>query len=787
MKKRRKTSNVLKQIMVLLLFSALLFTTSFTVFAIDTEMVCDKEKSQCTEEQEVEESVSCDEYDLGDGFGLVDDIALPLSIPERNKTKTSLKVIKQWSDDQFPLNESVTVTLWKTGNDGISQSTGRTLTLSQENNWQGVFDNLDIPKEGKEFAYTVVEEQIDGYTSKYGPIEKVPDSWRPSQDNSLQDGKTYVFRVKDPEVIDAVLDHTQEKLLTRGTITVNTDGTIVDVPASAMWTVRYRSQDKGDGFIFSNYYNGTFHMQGEHCVEHESDAKVNQYIPPEDRIFYVESAKTYLEYSEHDQKYYTREDKDEFAGKIDKFVLYELDPISGTYQTVIRNEKVETPATTSLKVKKEWADGDDGQSPVTIALYKKSVEGDMKPTGRELVLNAENGWQGVFEGLELPNGDEEFPYSIVENPIAGYTAEYGPITKVDAESSSSGEWIKKDTQDLEDGKTYVFKVRNLPDVLTHETYTTGHKHMTRGKVTVNDDGTLSNVPEYAKWTVRFKRQDKGEGFIFENKSASGSVYIKGEQIVENEADAKVNQYISSQDSEYDGTIFYVESTKSYLHYQSHDGRYYLREEAQRTDYPFEHFDIYEEFHGQNSGNKPVAYETSVINHKNAVTAKTNLNIIKISAADNSLLSGAIFDIYEQVDQNISGAENIPGMSGVFGIRKYSSISTDNNGQSDAIELKLGNYYIVETSAPVGFAVLQKPIAVEVTNEGPIITLGSTTLSDMAFLENKDSATDWNLIVKNKIAGKLPATGEGGDWCFIVTGGLLIMFGIFQNRKTFYQL
>ena len=79
--------------------------------------------------------------------------------------KTSVTVTKAWTDSENQDGkrpESVTVQLYADG----EAVTGKTLTLSETNNWTGSFGDLDAKKSGKDIEYTVQEVNVpDGYTS----------------------------------------------------------------------------------------------------------------------------------------------------------------------------------------------------------------------------------------------------------------------------------------------------------------------------------------------------------------------------------------------------------------------------------------------------------------------------------------------------------------------------------------------------------------------------------------------------------------------------------------------
>lgn len=85
--------------------------------------------------------------------------------------KTSIFVVKKWDDggnaDKIQ-PKKVEVKLLADG-----QDTGKMLTLTEKNNWAGVFSNLAMYKDGKKIQYIIQENAVDGYTSKVsGSAEK---------------------------------------------------------------------------------------------------------------------------------------------------------------------------------------------------------------------------------------------------------------------------------------------------------------------------------------------------------------------------------------------------------------------------------------------------------------------------------------------------------------------------------------------------------------------------------------------------------------------------------------
>uniref|UniRef100_UPI00403F6CC0 Cna B-type domain-containing protein n=1 Tax=Candidatus Enterococcus willemsii TaxID=1857215 RepID=UPI00403F6CC0 len=102
--------------------------------------------------------------------------------------KQSIAVTKNWQDEQDKDDirpDKIVVKLLADGKD-----TKQTLTLSDENNWQGFFVDLDVSKEGKGIVYTVEEQTVKGYEATIsGNMEKgyvitnthMPEKGKPSK------------------------------------------------------------------------------------------------------------------------------------------------------------------------------------------------------------------------------------------------------------------------------------------------------------------------------------------------------------------------------------------------------------------------------------------------------------------------------------------------------------------------------------------------------------------------------------------------------------------------------
>ena len=77
--------------------------------------------------------------------------------------RTNISVTKLWDDQNNKAGsrpQTITIRLLADGED-----TGKTLTLSADNKWQGSFTDLEQYQDGKKIVYTISEDPVSGYTT----------------------------------------------------------------------------------------------------------------------------------------------------------------------------------------------------------------------------------------------------------------------------------------------------------------------------------------------------------------------------------------------------------------------------------------------------------------------------------------------------------------------------------------------------------------------------------------------------------------------------------------------
>ncbi len=120
-------------------------------------------------EEDVEGYTASTSGDVQDGFVITNTIKksepTPTPTPTPAVETTSVSVTKAWSDENDASGKrpaEVVIHLLANGRD-----TGKTLTLSADNNWKGTFFGLAVQENGTDIEYTVAEEQVTDYNAYF--------------------------------------------------------------------------------------------------------------------------------------------------------------------------------------------------------------------------------------------------------------------------------------------------------------------------------------------------------------------------------------------------------------------------------------------------------------------------------------------------------------------------------------------------------------------------------------------------------------------------------------------
>ena len=369
-------------------------------------------------------------------------------------SKTKVQVTKKWEDanNQDGLRPAtITVKLYK---DGVA--TDQTLELSEANQWQGTFENLDEKAAGKAIHYTVKEENVpEGYTlsiddkdpahpvltNKHEPAVtqvKVTKKW---DDANNQDGlRPKEIRVQlyagdqklGKEVVlsaDNKWTHTFEKLAEKANgQEIHYSVKEVDVPEG--YTVTEESKEKGDIVLTNTHTPSTV------------DIPVTKIWMDNDNQDGLRPTKITVKLlangGEVARKDITSETdwKETFTGlpkfKDGKEIVYTLQEENvENYSPSIDQESytitnTHTPGKTTLSVTKQWDDQEDkdGLRPKSV---KVQLYADGKKSGKVIELSAENKWTHTFADLDKNVKGKAVTYTVEEVDVpTGYQ-----VTKTD--------------------------------------------------------------------------------------------------------------------------------------------------------------------------------------------------------------------------------------------------------------------------------------------------------------------------------------------------------------------
>ena len=429
-------------------------------------------------------------------------------------------------------------------------------------------------------------------------------------------------------------------------------------------------------------------------------------------------------------------------------------------------EALPEPETTSYTVEKKWDDNENGFRPqdIEISLYKIK-EGE---NGEKIETKART--------ITLPLKDEEGYYidqsgQRVDNPVWTYTWKDLPITDgktgkritydakeefidetnesnpmlgydYDKEVSSDGtnatitltNWIK-------DKKVKVYKkweddgeeLGNRPGEVTFVLYANGEEYKdhtgNRRTVTVSKGtgwaGEFDHVPEY---------------YYKEDATTGKGTWEKVEYTVVEEPALNGNEFVGAN-----GAIYKIELVEV------------TSDEDRAKDY------------------------IAVFKATNTLVTK-NVCIEKVSQSKPANhLKGAEFKLYAYSEDLFNAEGKLNPNAEPKG-----TYITGENGRIDIQGLRFGKYYLIETKAPEGYALLEKPIELVVTKEGVTVNFQIDGWDDASHVELKDEDNESKYVIQipNELFYTLPSTGGLGIYWSILCGVLLMAVAsliVYRNK------
>lgn len=397
-----------------------------------------------------------------------------------------IEVTKRWEDDNDRDGlrpNGVTVYLLADG-----ESAGRTLTLSEGNDWAGTFTGLARFSGGNEISYTVTEQSVDGYSGSMSGSQQggfvTTNSHTPEtvtvtvtkiwDDNNDQDGKR-------PQSINISLNADGQRVRQRA-VTVGTDGnwscSFEDLPRYAegrqiSYTVTEETVDEYTASYSHSGYDWT--VTDTHDAEKTSITVRKVWQDDNDRDGCRPNSVTVrllangsetgetLVLNAGNEWQGSFSDLNRFKrGNEIEYTVRELEIAGDLYTASYSGSAGEgytvtdthAPELTSFTVSKLWQDNDnqDGTRPesVEVTLYANGRE----VKTQELTAGEDSTWTFTFNNLYRYENGEEINYTVTEREIGGYYVSSivnGVITNVhDTEKTSvtvTKRWEDSNDQD----------------------------------------------------------------------------------------------------------------------------------------------------------------------------------------------------------------------------------------------------------------------------------------------------------------------------------------------------
>ena len=369
-----------------------------------------------------------------------------------------IPVTKNWRDnnDQDGIRPKVvTVKLLADGKD-----TGKTLALTEADNWSGSFTDLAKYKGGVEISYTVEEVVVDGYeaviegnmtagyviTNSHIPETTEVSGSKTWDDANNQDGKRPAYikihlLANGKELEDKELTVTADdgwkwefKDLPKYENGKEITYTITE-DAVPDYTIEIDGYDVTNSYTpgktsvtVTKSWNDADNQDGKRPDSIQVQLYADGKEQGEPVVLNVENHWSHT-WSDLDEKAdsktieYTVKEVGETDGKIDfDGAEYEV-TCTGDATTGYTITNSYTPETTEVSGSKTWDDANnqDGKRPASITIHLLANGKELED--KELTVTADDGWKWEFKDLPKYENGKEITYTITEDAVPDYTIE----------------------------------------------------------------------------------------------------------------------------------------------------------------------------------------------------------------------------------------------------------------------------------------------------------------------------------------------------------------------------
>ena len=265
-------------------------------------------------------------------------------------------------------------------------------------------------------------------------------------------------------------------------------------------------------------------------------------------------------------------------------------------------------------------------------------------------------------------------------------------------------------------------------------------------------------------------ETNGNVTVYKDSSEDPTIVIYPEIINKTVSLEGSNGYFSRPGFVFKGWALSAEATTPWLIYDDSTNKYSLSTDpgAQVKAVAADNIGATEE-----DGNIVYANDLYAIWEIKIVIRKVDISDTKINLQD------AVFNLYKVDDEGEDELLFEDIKSGADGLLYYNN--------SSELQLPLGTYHLVETSAPAGYNIKTSPVNITVSKSG-ITYDESTTLSSSGNGITYDEETGaYKLLVTNSAGEELPMTGGSGTLPYTLGGIAMIlasaaMYGFRMRRK-----
>ncbi len=344
---------------------------------------------------------------------------------------------KTWvdaNDQDGKRPESVTVRLL------ANDSEVRTATVGQGQNWTWSFDDLPKYRDGKEISYRIVEDAVEGYTTKVDGYNvtntHVPETMTVTvtkmwDDAYNQDGKrprsvTVRLLANGTEVQSANITIGKNWRHSWSGLPKYANGQEIAYTLTEDAVAEYTTKVDGTaetGFVVTNTHapltapiSGTKTWDDANNQDGKRPARITVHLRANGEVVDTKTV------TANDGWAWNFGAQPVFRNGERIVYTVSEDPIED-YTTTINGYNItntRTPDKTQVHVFKLWDDWSnaEGKRPSSATVHLQANGAD---TGKELVLNEGNGWCGTFDLLDKNKDGREINYTVTEDEVADYT------------------------------------------------------------------------------------------------------------------------------------------------------------------------------------------------------------------------------------------------------------------------------------------------------------------------------------------------------------------------------